>query len=123
MLAFDTPISVWVRPDTSYVGRQDHESNLSLAIAIAIGLIAWLGSGQLSKEEVVYDESIAQRNIQERTLLSDQAPTQVRVVRSQAQTKTRLASVRGKTENKRTVQVRTSFKAESLSVALNEANQ
>jgi multidrug efflux system membrane fusion protein len=76
------------------------------AIAIAIGLIAWLGSGQLSKEEVVYDESIAQRNIQERTLLSDQAPTQVRVVRSQAQTKTRLASVRGKTENKRTVQVR-----------------
>jgi multidrug efflux system membrane fusion protein len=76
------------------------------AIAIAFGLIAWLGSGQLNKEAVVYDESITQRNIQERSLLSDQAPTQVRVVRSQAQTKTRLASVRGKTENKRTVDVR-----------------
>ena len=77
------------------------------AIAIAIALLAWLGSGQLNQEAVVYDESIAQRNIQERSLLNDQAPTQVRVVRSQAQTKTRVASVRGKTENKRTVQVRT----------------
>ena len=67
------------------------------AIAIAIALLAWLGSGQLNQEAVVYDESIAQRNIQERSLLNDQAPTQVRVVRSQAQTKTRVASVRGKT--------------------------
>jgi len=33
------------------------------AIAIAIALLAWLGSGQLNQEAVVYDESIAQRNI------------------------------------------------------------
>lgn len=77
------------------------------AIAIAIGLLAWLGSGQLNQEAVVFDESIAQRNEQQRTLMSDQTPTQVRVVRSQAQTKERIASIRGKTENKRTVQVRT----------------
>ena len=77
------------------------------AIAIAITLLVWLGSGQLDSENVVYDETIAQRNIQERSLLSDQAPTQVRVIRSQALAKTRFASVRGKTENKRTVQVRT----------------
>lgn len=76
------------------------------AIAIATALAVWLGSGQLDQEEVVFDESIAKRNVMEQSLFSDQAPTQVRVVRSQAQEKTRTASVRGKTQNKRTVQVR-----------------
>ena len=77
------------------------------AIAIAVLLIAWLASGQLNQPPVVYDAPIAERNKTDQTLLNDQTPTQVRVVRSQAQMKTRFASVRGKTQNKRTVDVRT----------------
>lgn len=76
------------------------------AIGIAILLLAWLASGQLNQEPVVFDPSIAERNEQDLNQLNDQTPTRVRVVQSQAQLKTRYASVRGKTQNKRTVQVR-----------------
>lgn len=75
--------------------------------AIAILLVAWLASGQLDQEPKIFDASIAERNKNDISLLNDQAPTQVRVMRSQAQVKTRYASVRGKTQNKRTVDVRT----------------
>ena len=77
------------------------------AIGIAVLLLAWLASGQLNQAPVVFDPSIAERNEQELNQLNDQTPTQVRVARSQAQLKTRYASVRGKTQNKRTVEVRT----------------
>ncbi|MBL6824157.1 MAG: efflux RND transporter periplasmic adaptor subunit [Luminiphilus sp.] len=76
------------------------------ATGIAILLLAWLASGQLNQEPVVFDPSIAERNEQDLNQLNDQTPTRVRVVQSQAQLKTRYASVRGKTQNKRTVQVR-----------------
>lgn len=77
------------------------------AAGIAVLLLAWLASGQLNQEPVVFDPSIAERNEQDLNQLNDQTPTRVRVVQSQAQLKTRYASVRGKTQNKRTVQVRT----------------
>lgn len=77
------------------------------ATGIAVLLLAWLASGQLNQEPVVFDPSIAERNEQDLNQLNDQTPTQVRVARSQAQLKTRYASVRGKTQNKRTVEVRT----------------
>ena len=77
------------------------------ATGIAVLLVFWLASGQIDQAPVVYDASIAERNAEAITLQSDQAPTQVRVVRSQAQLKTRFASIRGKTQNKRTVAVRT----------------
>ena len=77
------------------------------AVAIAVLLISWLASGQLDQEVVAYETSIADRNTENLTLMSDQAPTQVRVVLSQAQMQTRYANVRGKTQNKRTVEVRT----------------
>ena len=77
------------------------------AIAIAVLLVSWLASGQFGQEAVAYESSIAERNAESLTLMSDQAPTQVRVVLSQAQMQTRYANVRGKTQNKRTVDVRT----------------
>ena len=77
------------------------------AAGIAVLLLAWLASGQLNQEPVFFDPSIAERNEQDLNQLNDQTPTRVRVVQSQAQLKTRYASVRGKTQNKRTVQVRT----------------
>ena len=77
------------------------------AAGIAVLLLAWLASGQLNQEPVVFDPSIAERNEQDFNQLNDQTPTRVRVVQSQAQLKTRYASVRGKTQNKRTVRVRT----------------
>ena len=77
------------------------------AASIAVLLLSWLASGQLNQEPVVFDPSIAERNEQDLYQLNDQTPTRVRVVQSQAQLKTRYASVRGKTQNKRTVQVRT----------------
>ena len=77
------------------------------AVGIAVLLLAWLASGQLNQEPVVFDPSIAERNEQDLNQLNDQTPTRVRVVQSQAQLKTRYANVRGKTQNKRTVKVRT----------------
>ena len=71
------------------------------AAGIAVLLLAWLASGQLNQEPVVFDPSIAERNEQDLNQLNDQTPTRVRVVQSQAQLKTRYASVRGKTQNKR----------------------
>ncbi len=88
------------------------------AIAIAVLLVSWLASGQLDQEAVAYEASIAERNAESRTLMNDQAPTQVRVMLSQAQMQTRYATVRGKTENKRTVEVRTEIKGRVVTRAV-----
>ena len=55
---------------------------------------------------MVFDPSIAERNEQDLSQLNDQTPTQVRVVRSQAQLKHAMPGA-GKGQNKRTVEVRT----------------
>ena len=88
------------------------------AVGIAVLLLAWLASGQLNQEPVVFDPSIAERNEQDLNQLNDQTPTRVRVVQSQAQLKTRYASVRGKTQNKRTVQVRTEIQGRMVNRAV-----
>ena len=88
------------------------------AAGIAVLLLAWLASGQLNQEPVVFDPSIAERNEQDLNQLNDQTPTRVRVVQSQAQLKTRYASVRGKTQNKRTVQVRTEIQGRMVNRAV-----
>ena len=88
------------------------------AAGIAVLLLAWLASGQLNQEPVVFDPSIAERNEQDLNQLNDQTPTRVRVVQSQAQLKTRYASVRGKTQNKRTVQVSTEIQGRVVSRAV-----
>ena len=88
------------------------------AIAIAVLLVTWLASGQFGQEAVAYESSIAERNAESLTLMSDQAPTQVRVVLSQAQMQTRYANVRGKTQNKRTVDVKTEIKGRVVTRAV-----
>ena len=88
------------------------------AVAIAVLLVSWLASGQLDQEAVAYEASIAERNAESRTLMSDQAPTQVRVMLSQAQMQTRYAKVRGKTQNKRTVEVRTEIQGRVVTRAV-----
>ena len=88
------------------------------AVAIAVLLVSWLASGQLDQEAVAYEASIAERNAESRTLMSDQAPTQVRVMLSQAQLQTRYANVRGKTQNKRTVQVQTEIRGRVVTRAV-----
>ena len=88
------------------------------AAGIAVLLLAWLASGQLNQEPVVFDPSIAERNEQDLNQLNDQTPTRVRVVQSQAQLKTRYASVRGKTQNKRTVKVRTEIQGRVVNRAV-----
>ena len=88
------------------------------AVAIAVLLVSWLASGQLDQETVAYEASIAERNAESRTLMSDQAPTQVRVMLSQAQMQTRYAKVRGKTQNKRTVEVRTEIQGRVVTRAV-----
>ena len=88
------------------------------AAGIAVLLLAWLASGQLNQEPLVFDPSIAERNEQDLNQLNDQTPTRVRVVQSQAQLKTRYASVRGKTQNKRTVQVRTEIQGRMVNRAV-----
>ena len=88
------------------------------AAGIAVLLLAWLASGQLNQEPVVFDPSIAERNEQDLNQLNDQTPTRVRVVQSQAQLKTRYASVRGKTQNKRTVQVSTEIQGRVVNRAV-----
>ena len=77
------------------------------ALLIAIALSAWLFSGEIGSDPDSYEASIAERNDQEQRLLADKVPTAVRVRNAVAQEKTRLTLVRGKTENKRTVAVRT----------------
>ena len=88
------------------------------AVGIAVLLLAWLASGQLNQEPVVFDPSIAERIEQDLNQLNDQTPTRVRVVQSQAQLKTRYASVRGKTQNKRTVKVRTEIQGRVVNRAV-----
>ncbi len=88
------------------------------AAGIAVLLLAWLASGRLNQDPVVFDPSIAERNEQDLNQLNDQTPTRVRVVQSQAQLKTRYASVRGKTQNKRTVQVRTEIQGRVVNRAV-----
>ena len=88
------------------------------AIAIAVLLVSWLASGQFGQEAVAYEPSIAERNAESLTLMSDQAPTQVRVVLSQAQMQIRYANVRGKTQNKRTVDVKTEIKGRVVTRAV-----
>ena len=76
------------------------------ATVIAIVIIAWLLSGQLGKDDTLYDASLAEQNREQAAVSSDAAPTRVRVAVQQATEQTRTLKVRGQTENKRTVDVK-----------------
>ena len=74
---------------------------------IALLIALWLFSGQLNKEEAPPLKTLAEQNEARIAAAEDRAPTRVRAQVMQAQTRTRHVRVRGRTENKRTVDVKT----------------
>ena len=76
------------------------------ATTIAVFLTVWLVSGQINSAPVVIDPSIAEQNRVEEEIGSDSIPTRVRAERIRAVEKIRYTNIRGKTQNKRTVNAR-----------------
>ena len=76
------------------------------AIAMAILIMAWLLSGVLTAEPPEINPSIEEQQMNNASVRSDLVPTQVRVTRMNAVEKVRFETIRGKTQNKRTVAVR-----------------
>jgi multidrug efflux system membrane fusion protein len=76
------------------------------AIAMAILIMAWLLSGVLTAEPPEINPSIEEQQLNNASVRSDLVPTQVRVTRMNAVEKIRFETIRGKTQNKRTVAVR-----------------
>ena len=76
------------------------------AIVIAVLVALWLLSGQINSDPPAPNLTIAERTHQNQAKKADEAPTRVRgrVVRASRQV--RHLRIRGKTQNKRTVQVR-----------------
>ncbi len=73
---------------------------------IAVALAAWLLSGQLGKDKTPPPQTLADIKRQQQQIQAEQAPTRVRVAVIQASEQNRYVKVRGKTENKRTVDVK-----------------
>ena len=77
------------------------------AIVIAVATIAWLASGQFGAgPDEATQLSISERNERATAAQEDRAPSRVRARVSTALEQTAFAQVRGRTENKRTVDVR-----------------
>ena len=76
------------------------------ATTIAVSLAVWLVSGQINSAPVVIDPSIAEQNRINEEIGSDSIPTRVRVEQIRAVEKIRYTNIRGKTQNKRTVNAR-----------------
>ena len=76
------------------------------ALAIAALIIVWFVSGQLGKEEISDHPTLAERNEQARAQQQDRSPTRVRAQVINASPQLQHVVLRGKTESKRTVQVR-----------------
>ncbi len=74
------------------------------AIGLLIGL--WLLSGQINRPEPEAPKTLAQQNRERQAQQEDLSPTQVRARVSQAEPQVRAVRVRGRTENKRTVEVK-----------------
>ena len=77
------------------------------AIVIAVLTALWLGSGQFLGEPTVESHpTLAELNEKNAAALQDKDPTKVRARVVHSSVQTRSVRVRGRTENKRTVQVR-----------------
>lgn len=76
------------------------------ATIIALLLAAWLASGVLGGEDTPNPATLAEQNREQSRVDEDAAPTKVRVSVLEATPQQRLVKVRGKTENKRTVDVK-----------------
>lgn len=75
------------------------------ACVIGVLIILWLASGQLREEPQAPAKSIAEQNRRVSAVQEERAPTKVRVATIYASDQSRMLSVRGRTLNKRTVQV------------------
>lgn len=73
---------------------------------IALLIALWLLSGQLDKEEAPALKTLAEQNQARAAAAEDRAPTRVRAAVIQSEQRTQLVRVRGRTENKRTVEVK-----------------
>tara|TARA_B100000900_G_scaffold182927_1_gene155197 strand:+ start:179 stop:1306 length:1128 start_codon:yes stop_codon:yes gene_type:complete len=76
------------------------------AATIAVSLTVWLVSGQINSAPTVIDPSIAEQNRINEEIGSDSIPTRVRAEQIRAVEKIRYTNIRGKTQNKRTVNAR-----------------
>ena len=76
------------------------------ATIIALLIVGWLATGVVNQSETEIPGSIAQQNRETDRISEDVPPTRVRVAVIDAQPHARTVKVRGKTENKRTVDVK-----------------
>ena len=76
------------------------------SLSIAALLTIWLFSGQINSAPTEIEPSIAEQNRAAEEIGTDTLPTRVRAQRVRAVEKIRYASIRGKTQNKRTVTAR-----------------
>ena len=76
------------------------------ATVIALGIIGWLASGALDDTGGGDPASISELDREMASVREDIAPTKVRVAVIEASEQSRTITVRGKTENKRTVDVK-----------------
>ena len=76
------------------------------ATFIALMLLAWLGSGFVNEDDDVRPGSLAEQGREEDRIAEETAPTKVRVTIMQASAQNRIVKIRGKTDNKRTVEVK-----------------
>ena len=74
---------------------------------IALAIFGWLMSGYLTKPATEFTASLAEQNVLAMKVDFETPPTKVRVQSLTATPRTRFAVIRGKTENKRTVDVKT----------------
>ena len=76
------------------------------AAIIAVVIVSWLLSGQLGGDGPVRHESLAEQNRLTEAKRQDEAPTRIRARVINASPQIQHVVLRGKTENKRTVQVK-----------------
>ena len=75
------------------------------AALIAVMVIGWISSGYLNESSVSVPKSIADKNERLKVTTEDRPASQVRVSTSFAQAQNRVITLRGRTQNKRTVSV------------------
>ncbi len=76
------------------------------AIAIAVGVVIWIASGVIGGAGQTELPSVAERNVQRGLAARDRGLATVRARVVEASPQTAYASIRGRTQNKRTVEVR-----------------
>jgi multidrug efflux system membrane fusion protein len=76
------------------------------ASLIAFAIVAWLLSGQIGKDDPVVHTTLAEQNREAEARRQDAEPTRVRARVIQASPQIQHVVLRGKTENKRTVEVK-----------------